>query len=77
MDRFETLLFIGVILDGILVAEYLEKARILSKEMDLKWDLEQLDKVKRETHQYPVWTGINRLIRELKKSCPESWRKLA
>jgi hypothetical protein len=33
-------------LNGISAEEYLEKARILFEEMDLKWDLEQLSKLK-------------------------------
>ena len=33
-------------LNGISAEEYLEKARVLFEEMDLKWDLEQLEKVK-------------------------------
>ena len=33
-------------LNGITAEEYLEKARVLFEEMDLKWDLEQLDKLK-------------------------------
>ena len=35
-------------LNGITAEEYLEKARVLFEEMDLKWDLEQLEKVKTE-----------------------------
>jgi hypothetical protein len=33
-------------LNGITAEEFLEKARVLFEEMDLKWDLEQLEKVK-------------------------------
>lgn len=32
-------------LNGIAADEYLEKARVLFEEMDLKWDLEQLKKM--------------------------------
>lgn len=32
-------------LDGISANEYLEKARILFEEMDLQWDLDELDKI--------------------------------
>jgi class 3 adenylate cyclase len=34
-------------LNGITGEEYLEKAQVMFEEMDLKWDLEQLEKVKR------------------------------
>jgi tetratricopeptide (TPR) repeat protein len=33
-------------LNGIKAEEYLKKARLLFKEMELKWDLEQLDKIR-------------------------------
>ncbi|MBT3260332.1 MAG: hypothetical protein HN366_28365 [Deltaproteobacteria bacterium] len=32
--------------NGITAEEYLEKARVLFEEMDLKWDLEQLERLK-------------------------------
>ena len=32
-------------LNGITAEEYLDKARIMFKEMDLQWDLDELDKV--------------------------------
>jgi len=32
-------------LNGITAEEYLEKARTLFEEMDLQWDLDELDKV--------------------------------
>ena len=35
-------------LKGIRAEEYLEKARVLFKEMDLQWDLDELDKVLRD-----------------------------
>ena len=34
-------------LNGITAEEYLEKARVMFEEMDLQWDLEQLEKIKR------------------------------
>ena len=34
-------------LNGITAEEYLEKARLMFEKMDLQWDLEQLEKVKR------------------------------
>ena len=40
-------------LNGITAEEYLEKARVLFEEMDLQWDLEQLEKVKRG-EQVPI-----------------------
>ena len=33
-------------LDGIKAEEYLEKARIMFEEMDLQWDLDELEKLK-------------------------------
>jgi tetratricopeptide (TPR) repeat protein len=33
-------------LDGIKAEEYLEKARVMFQEMDLQWDLNELEKVK-------------------------------
>ncbi len=35
-------------LNGITAEEYLKKARVLFEEMDLKWNLEQLEKVENE-----------------------------
>jgi class 3 adenylate cyclase/tetratricopeptide (TPR) repeat protein len=35
-------------LNGITADEYLEKARVMFEEMDMQWDLEQLEKVKTE-----------------------------
>ena len=35
-------------LNGIRAKEYLDKAEALFREMDLEWDLEQLDKVRTE-----------------------------
>jgi hypothetical protein len=32
-------------LNGIQAGEYLEKARVLFQEMELEWDLEELDKI--------------------------------
>jgi class 3 adenylate cyclase len=40
-------------LNGITANEYLEKAKVLFEEMDLQWDLEQLEKVKRG-EQVPI-----------------------
>jgi len=40
-------------LNGITAEEYLEKARVMFEEMDLQWDLEQLEKVKRG-EQVPI-----------------------
>ncbi|MBT3227045.1 MAG: AAA family ATPase [Deltaproteobacteria bacterium] len=37
-------------LNGVTAEEYLEKARVLFEEMDLEWDLEQLEKVKATSH---------------------------
>ena len=34
-------------LDGLSAAEYLDKAGVMFEEMDLEWDLEQLEKVQR------------------------------
>jgi len=34
-------------LNGIKAEDYLEKARVLFKEMDLHWDLDELDRVVR------------------------------
>jgi len=34
-------------LNGITAEEYLEKPRVMFEEMDLQWDLEQLEKVKK------------------------------
>jgi hypothetical protein len=33
-------------LDGIKVWDYLEKARVMFEEMDLQWDLDELEKIK-------------------------------
>jgi hypothetical protein len=33
-------------LDGIKAEEYLEKARVMFEEMDLQWDLDELEKLK-------------------------------
>ena len=41
------------LLNGITAEEYLEKARVMFEEMDLQWDLEQLEKVKR-SEQVPI-----------------------
>ena len=38
-------------LNEITAKEYQEKARVLFEEMDLKWDLEQLEKVKARQSQ--------------------------
>ena len=35
-------------LNGITAKEYLDKAETLFKEMDLEWDLEQLERVRTE-----------------------------
>lgn len=32
-------------MDGITVKEYLEKARTMFQDMDLQWDLDELDKI--------------------------------
>jgi hypothetical protein len=32
-------------LNGIQAEEYLKKARVLFKEMEMEWDLDQLDKI--------------------------------
>jgi hypothetical protein len=36
-------------LDGITAQQYLEKAKALFKEMDLRWDLEELAKITNDT----------------------------
>jgi len=46
MADFMIAWIIGLILNGTTAEEYLEKARVLFEEMDLKWDLELLEKVK-------------------------------
>lgn len=33
-------------LDGIKAEEYLDKARVMFEEMDLQWDLDELEKLK-------------------------------
>ena len=35
-------------LKGISAKEYLEKARVMSQEMDLEWDLDELDKIEQQ-----------------------------
>ncbi len=41
-------------LDGIGAEEYLEKARTMFQEMDLQWDLDELEKVRNEVPHMPV-----------------------
>jgi hypothetical protein len=33
-------------LDGVKAEDYLEKARVMFEEMDLQWDLDELEKIR-------------------------------
>jgi len=45
-------------LNGLSAEEYLEKARTMFQEMDLQWDLDELDKIAAVNYGTHTWFSI-------------------